>query len=87
MFCRFGFDDDSRPVAATAWLKDVWIRPSRGSTNRGSASRYVEFSLSSSRQSSSASTTGWSRSFSSTLASVDSCPFGVRFPGDSPSFS
>ena len=28
MFCRFGFDDDSRPVAATAWLKDVWIRPS-----------------------------------------------------------
>ena len=29
MFCRFGFDDDSRPVAATAWLNDVWIRPSR----------------------------------------------------------
>ena len=27
MFCRFGSLDDSRPVAATAWLYDVWMRP------------------------------------------------------------
>ena len=27
MFCRFGLLDDSRPVAATAWLNDVCRRP------------------------------------------------------------
>src|SRR3974377_2309972 len=30
MFCRFGSVEDSRPVAATAWWDDVWIRPVRG---------------------------------------------------------
>ena len=30
IFCRFGFDDDSRPVAAPAWLKLVCRRPGRG---------------------------------------------------------
>ena len=82
MFCRFGFDEESLPVAATVWLNEVWSRPSFGSTSRGSASRYVEFSLSSSRHDRSASTIGWaSRSFSRTLASVESSPFGVFFPG------
>ena len=28
MFCRFGSVEDSLPVAATVWLKVVWIRPS-----------------------------------------------------------
>ena len=28
MFCRFGSDDDSRPVVATAWLNDVCTRES-----------------------------------------------------------
>src|ERR1044072_8596486 len=27
MFCRLGSVDDSRPVAATVWLKVVWVRP------------------------------------------------------------
>jgi hypothetical protein len=39
MFCRFGFEEDSLPVAATVWLKEVWRRPSFGSTSLGSASR------------------------------------------------
>ncbi len=26
MFCRFGSDELSRPVAATVWLKLAWIR-------------------------------------------------------------
>ena len=44
--------------------------------------------MSSSRHDSSASTIGCaSRSFSSTLASVDSSPFGVFFPGCRPSWS
>ena len=34
MFWRFGSLDDSRPVAATVWLNDVWSRPSRGFTQR-----------------------------------------------------
>jgi hypothetical protein len=59
MFCRFGLVEDSRPVAAPVWLKVVWTRPSRGSTCLGRASRYVEFSLSSSRQDRIASTIGW----------------------------
>lgn len=28
MFCRLGSVEESRPVAATVWLKVVWIRPS-----------------------------------------------------------
>ena len=28
MFCRLGSVLDSRPVAATVWLKVVWMRPS-----------------------------------------------------------
>jgi hypothetical protein len=28
MFCRLGFSDDRRPVAAMIWLKVVWMRPS-----------------------------------------------------------
>jgi hypothetical protein len=88
MFCRFGFDEESLPVAATVWLKDVCSRPSFSSTILGRASRYVELSLSSSRHDSSASTIGCaSRSFSRTLASVDSSPLGVFFPGWSPSWS
>ena len=27
MFCRLGSEDESRPVAVTAWLKDVWMQP------------------------------------------------------------
>ena len=35
MFCRFGLLDESRPVAATVWLKSVWTRPVRGLIRRG----------------------------------------------------
>ena len=28
MFCRFGSLLESRPVAATAWFRCVWTRPS-----------------------------------------------------------
>jgi hypothetical protein len=52
MFCRFGFDDDSRPVAAPAWLKLVCRRPVRASICAGSASTYVPLSLVSWRYSS-----------------------------------
>jgi hypothetical protein len=31
MFCRLGSFDDSRPVEATAWLKEVCTRPVAGS--------------------------------------------------------
>ena len=27
MFWTFGLLDDSRPVAATSWLNEVWMRP------------------------------------------------------------
>ena len=37
MFWRFGSDDDSRPVAATAWWNVVWRRPS-AAISVGSAS-------------------------------------------------
>ena len=38
MFCRFGSLLLKRPVAATAWLNDVWTRPVAGFTSCGSAS-------------------------------------------------
>ena len=38
---RFGFEVDSRPVAATAWLKVVWSRPSCSEISEGSGTRYV----------------------------------------------
>ena len=38
MFCRFGSLLLRRPVAATAWLKQVWTRPVCGLTSCGSAS-------------------------------------------------
>jgi hypothetical protein len=44
MFCRFGSDDDRRPVAATAWWKVVCRRPS-AAISVGSASTYVERSF------------------------------------------
>ncbi len=47
MFCRFGSLLLRRPVAATAWLKDVCTRPVSGLTSSGSASMYVPFSFSS----------------------------------------
>ena len=28
MLWRFGWSEESRPVRATVWLKDAWIRPS-----------------------------------------------------------
>ena len=34
MFCRFGLVEESRPVAATAWLKRVWMRPSAPTMRR-----------------------------------------------------
>src|ERR1035441_2753373 len=45
MFCKFGFDDDSLPVAAPVWLKLVCSRPVCGSISAGSASTYVPFSF------------------------------------------
>ena len=44
MFWRFGSDEDSRPVAATAWWNVVWSRPS-AAIRVGSASTYVERSF------------------------------------------
>ena len=38
MFCTFGFDDESRPVAAPAWWNVGWMRPLFGSTSGGNAS-------------------------------------------------
>ena len=38
MFCRLGLEDDSRPVAAPAWLKLVCSLPVRASMSAGSAS-------------------------------------------------
>jgi hypothetical protein len=38
MFCRFGLLELSRPVAVTAWLNEVWIRPVRGFISWGNAS-------------------------------------------------
>jgi hypothetical protein len=51
MFWRFGSCDDRRPVAATVWLSRVCTRPVDGATSRGSASTYVDLSLSTSRYS------------------------------------
>ena len=38
MFCRFGSVAESRPVAATVWLKVAWMRPVSGLTISGSES-------------------------------------------------
>jgi hypothetical protein len=38
-FCRFGFVDESLPVAAAVCTNVVCTRPSRASTSLGSASR------------------------------------------------
>ena len=38
MFCKLGLTDDSRPVAATVWLKVVCNRPVKGCTSSGSVS-------------------------------------------------
>jgi hypothetical protein len=38
MFWRFGLLDESRPVAATSWLNEVWMRPVAGLTSVGSES-------------------------------------------------
>ena len=35
MFCRFGFEDDRRPVAAPVWLKVVCRRPVEASISCG----------------------------------------------------
>ena len=37
-FCRFGFEELNRPVAATVWLNDVCTRPVSGFTISGRAS-------------------------------------------------
>ena len=38
MFCKLGFVDERRPVAVTAWLNEVWMRPVERLTSWGSAS-------------------------------------------------
>ena len=38
MFCRFGFVEESRPVAVPVWLKVVCRRPVAGLSSAGSAS-------------------------------------------------
>ena len=53
MFCRLGLLEESLPVEVTVWLKEVWILPESGLTSLVSASTYVDFSLKSSRYSSS----------------------------------
>ena len=40
MFCRFGSELESLPVAATVWFSVVWMRPSLR-MSCGRASRYV----------------------------------------------
>jgi hypothetical protein len=35
MFCRFGVLEESLPVAAMVWLKEVWILPVRGFIRAG----------------------------------------------------
>src|ERR1700737_2706014 len=82
MFCKFGSDDERRPVAATVWLKLVWTRWVRGSTSNGRASAEVPFSLLNFLNSRIFATTGcWSRRPSSTLASVEYPLFVLRPPG------
>src|SRR5437879_7511069 len=73
MFCRFGSELDSRPVAAPAWLKLVWMRPVAGFTYPGKASTYVDLSFASSRYSMSSRGTSCpsAASCSSTSKSVD----------------
>ena len=45
MFCRFGSEHASRPVAATVWWNVQCTRPVRGWTSCGSVSTYVDFSF------------------------------------------
>ena len=72
MFCRFGFEDHSRPVAATAWLNDVLIRPSRALHQPRQRLEVRGVQLVQLAPVEQRIDDGWSRSFSSTLASVDS---------------
>ena len=81
MFCRFGSELDSRPVAVTVWLKEVWSRPVVGSTSAGSASTYVDLSFESIRYSRILAGNGWSRaSRVRTSTSVERPVFPRRTP-------
>ena len=57
MFCRFGSEEERRPVAVTVWLYEVCTRPSPA-TSSGRASRYVDLIFAFSRYSSTSATTG-----------------------------
>ena len=45
IFCKFGLDDDRRPVEVSACEKFVWTRPVTPSIKFGRVSVYVVFSL------------------------------------------
>ena len=89
MFCRFGSLLLKRPVAATAWLKQVCTRPVSGFTSCGSASMYVPFSFISARHSRIWRGRSWaSASSSSTSTAVDGArDVPVRFRTGSCSLS
>ena len=75
MFCRLGSEEDSRPVAVTAWLNEVCMCPVRGLMSLGSASTYVPSSFFSARWASMSATTGLlCESCCSTSSEVTYCP-------------
>ena len=74
MFWRFGSVDDRRPVAATVWLNEVWMRPVSGWISSGSGSTYVESSFASARCSRIFAGSGW------TVASLFSASTSSEMP-------
>ena len=56
MFCRFGSALESRPVAATIWLKVVWMRLSESASGMSPSTVWRSFDRS--RQASSCSSSG-----------------------------
>ena len=88
MFCRLGSEEDSRPVAATAWWYEVWMRPVRGCTCAASASVYVPRSFASPRNSRISFGSACSAASSSrTSSAVEGWPVGVRRTTGMPSRS
>ena len=85
MFCRFGSDDESRPVSVNACAYVVCTRP-WSSINVGNLSTYVDLSFVQARYSRMDAMIGCSpASFESVFSSVDHCPLAVFLPPGKPS--
>ena len=87
MFCRFGSELESLPVAVTVWLNDVCTLVVTGFIRPNMESTYVDFSFESCRKLRISAGSSWlAARVMRTSSSVES-PFFVFFTGFSFNFS